>query len=205
MENEVERRKVMYTADVTGAQVLLKYSDIYKDDKPDLIESIKGLNMHKAISVICELLRVRDSYMEPVRTIGGEFRIPFETVIKKEMCDIVPKSPADMFANTLLHKDRHIISVQMMFNLLKKIIVYGNYDTLNQTDYHIKKEDYQTIIKLQLLVAEEISDKHKIDIDTDHFLYSTYHLNYQRNMASEFLRMYYMMEISYFCSVKGVL
>lgn len=185
----------MYTADVTGAQVLLTYSDIYKDEKPDLIESIKSINMHKAISVICELLRVRDSYMEPVRTIGGEFRIPFETVIKKEMCDIVPKSPADMIENILLHKDRHIISVQMMFNLLKKIIVYGNYETFNQTDYHIGKEDYQTIIKLQLLVAEEISDKHKIDIDTDHFLYSTYHLNYQRNIASEFLRMYYMMEI----------
>ena len=69
MENEEERRKVMYTADVTGAQVLLTYSDIYKNEKPDLIESIKSINMHKAISVICELLRVRDSYMEPVRTI----------------------------------------------------------------------------------------------------------------------------------------
>ena len=77
----------MYTADVTGAHILLTYSDIFKEDKPDLIECIKNLNMHKAISIICELLRVRDSYMEPVRTIGGEFRIPFETVLKKEMCE----------------------------------------------------------------------------------------------------------------------
>lgn len=30
----------MYTAEVTGAQILLTYSDIFKEDKPDLIESI---------------------------------------------------------------------------------------------------------------------------------------------------------------------
>lgn len=185
----------MYTADVTGAHILLTYSDIFKEDKPDLIECIKNLNMHKAISIICELLRVRDSYMEPVRTIGGEFRIPFETVLKKEMCDIVPKSPADMFSNPLLHKDNHIISVQMLFILLKKIIAYGNYETMEQADYQIEKEDYKTIIKLNLLVAEEVSDKHKVEMDTDHFLYSTYHLNFQRNVANEFLRMYHMMEI----------
>lgn len=185
----------MYTADVTGAQILLTYSDVFKEEKPDLIESIKSINMHKAISIICELIRVRDSHMEPVRTIGGEFRIPFETVLKKEMCDIIPKSPVDMFSNPLWHKDNHIISVQMLFMLLKKIIVYGNYETMEQTDYQIEKEDYKTIIKLNLLVAEEVSDKHKVDIDTDHFLYSTYHLNFQRNVANEFLRMYYIMEI----------
>ncbi len=31
----------------------------------------------------------------------------------EDMCDIVPKSPADMFSNPLLRKDNHIISVQM--------------------------------------------------------------------------------------------
>ena len=185
----------MYTPDVTGAQILLTYSDIYTENKPDLIESIKCLNMHKSISIICELLRVRDSYMEPVRTIGGEFRIPFETILKRDMCDIVPKSAEELYANPLLHRNNHIISVQMLFMLLKKIIVYGNYETMEQTDYQIEIEDYKTIIKLQLLVAEEISEKHKKEMDTDHFLYSTYHLNFQRNVASEFLRMYYMMEI----------
>ena len=80
---KAERRNVMYTPDVTGAQILLTYSDIYTENKPDLMESIKCLNMHKSISIICELLRVRDSYMEPVRTIGGEFRIPFETICSR--------------------------------------------------------------------------------------------------------------------------
>ncbi len=185
----------MYTADVTGAQILLTYSDIFKEDKPDLIESIKNLNMHKAISIICELLRVRDSHMDPLIIFNHEFKIPFETVLKKEMCGIVPNSAKEMFSNPLLHKDNHIISVQMLFILLKKIIVYGNYETMEQTDYQIEKEDYRTIIKLNLLVAEEVSDKHKVEMDTDHFLYSTYHLNFQRNVANEFLRMYYMMEL----------
>lgn len=185
----------MYTADVTGAQILLTYSDIFKEDKPDLIESIKNLNMHKAISIICELLRVRDSHMDSLIIFNHEFKIPFETVLKKEMCSIVPNSPEEMFSNSLLHKDNHIISVQMLFILFKKIIVYGNYETMEQTDYQIEKEDYKTIIKLNLLVAEEVSDKHKVEMDTDHFLYSTYHLNFQRNVANEFLRMYYMMEI----------
>ena len=186
----------MYTADITGAHIILTYSDIFKEEKPDLIESIKSLNMHKAISIICELLRVRDSHMEPLIILNHEFKIPLETVLKKEMCDIVPKSAEEMFSNPLLQKDNHIISVQMLFILLKKIIKYGNYETMTQTDYQIEKEDYKTIIKLNLLVAEKISEKHKIEIDTDHFLYSTYHLNYQRNMASEFLRMFYMMEIT---------
>lgn len=186
----------MYTTDMNGAQILLTYSDIYDNEKPDLIESIKKLNMHKAISIICELLRVRNSFVKPpVKIMAMEFDIPFETVLKREMCGIVPSSADEMFKNPLLHKHNHIISVQMMFILLKKIIIYGNHASIGQTDYTIEKEDYQTIIKLQLLVAEEISDKHKIEMDTNHFLYSTYHLNYQRNIANEFLRMYYMMEV----------
>lgn len=184
----------MYSVDVTGAQVLLTYSDVFQDKKPDLIKEIKKLNMHKAISVICELIRVRDAYMEPVKTIGGQFEFPLETVLKREMCDIVPQSAEELFSNPLLRKDMHIISVQMLFMLLKKIIVHGNYDTMSLTDYEVTKEDYRTIIKLQLVVAEEISHKHEEKMDVDHFLYSTYHLNYPKNMAHEFLRMYYMME-----------
>lgn len=42
----------MYTSDVTGAHILLTYSDIYADDKPDS-------------------------------------SIPFETILKRDMCDII--------------------------------------------------------------------------------------------------------------------
>lgn len=85
-----------------------------------MIECVKCLNMHKSITIICELLRVRDSYMEPVRTTGGEFSIPFENILKRNMCDIVPKSAEEMYVNPLLHRNHHIISVQMLFMFLKK-------------------------------------------------------------------------------------
>lgn len=184
----------MYSVDASGAQLLLKYTDIFSDTIPDLKVEISKLNMHKAVSIICELIRVRDAMLNPIQIFGGEFRIPFETILKKELCGINPKSPEQMLNNPLLRKDMHIISVQMLLILLKKIIQYGNHETMDDTVYDISLEDYKKIIQLQLIVAEEIDYKHSKELDTDHFLYSTYHLNYQRNLAHEFLRVYYMME-----------
>lgn len=180
----------MYSIDVNGAQLLVGYTDVFSDEMPDLKEEIKNLNMHKAVSIICELIRVRAAMLEPIRILWGEFRIPFETVLKKQMCGIDPNSPK----NPLLRKDVHIISLQMLLILLKKIIQFGNYDTMNDTEYEISQEDYEKIIQLQLVVAEEISKKHSNEFDANHFLYSTYHLNYQKNLAHEFVRMYYMLE-----------
>ena len=59
----------MYYVDLTGSQILLTYSEVYQDEKPDLISEIKKLNMHKAISIICELIRVRDAYLDPIKGI----------------------------------------------------------------------------------------------------------------------------------------
>ncbi len=185
----------MYYVDLTGSQILLTYSEVYQDEKPDLISEIKKLNMHKAISIICELIRVRDAYLDPIKGTFTEFKFPLELVLKKEMCDIRPKSPKEMLHNHMFKKDVHIISVQMMFMLLKKIIVYGDYNTLSDDNYQITEDDYKIIIKLQLIVAEIVSYKNKNKVDMNHFLYSTYHLNYQRNIANEFLRMYYMLEV----------
>ena len=184
----------MYSVDASGAQLLLKYTDIFSDTIPDLKVEILKLNMHKAVSIICELIQVRGAMMNPIQIFGIEFRIPFETILKKEMCGIEPKSPEQMLNNPLLRKDMHIISVQMLLILLKKIIQYGNHETMDDTVYEISLEDYKKIIQLQLVAAEEVDYKHSKELDTDHFLYSTYHLNYQRNLAHEFLRVYYMME-----------
>lgn len=184
----------MYKVDTSDAQVLLKYSDVFSDELPELKDEIGKLNMHKSISIICELIRVRDAELEPIYTLVGEFSIPFETILKKRMCGIDPKSPEEMISNPLLHKNNHIISVQMLLILLKKIIKYGKYETMNNEGYEVTENDYKKIIQLQLVVAEEVSQKHLKGFDSNHFLYSTYHLNYQRNLANEFLRMYYMME-----------
>lgn len=185
----------MYCIDMTGAQTILTYSEVFQEKGPDLVNEIGQLNMHKAISIIHELICVRNKKRKIAEVAGQIIELPFETVLKKEMCNIVPKTPEEMISNPLLAKDKHIISAQMLLILLKKIIIYGDYDTLECTDYQISIEDYITIIKLQLAIAEEINDKQEIEMDTDHFLYSTYHFNYQRNVANEFMRMYYMMEI----------
>ena len=74
----------MYSVDAEDAQLLLGYTDVFSDEMPNLQEEINNMNMHKAISIICELIRVRDAMLDPVRIFWGEFRIPFETVLKKE-------------------------------------------------------------------------------------------------------------------------
>mgnify|MGYP004514329895 CR=1 FL=1 len=184
----------MYSVDMKDAQLILGYSDVFSDDKPNLIEKIGKMNMHKTISIISELIQIRDAKCDPINIFGMEFKIPFETVLKRDYCGMNPKSLEEMIENEMLSKNQHIISLQMLLILLKKLIVYGNYDSLKITDYEISDEDYRDVIMLQLLVADEVSEKQKICIDTDHFLYSTYHLNYQRNVANEFQRMHYMME-----------
>ena len=184
----------MYSVDSNGAQILIGYSDVFSDEMPNLIREIEKLNMHKAISIICELIRVRNAKMNPIVVLGMEFQLPFEVVLKKQMCGINPGSPEEMFSTSLLRKDVHIISPQMLLILLKRIIQYGNYESMRETNYIVTEDDYKKVIQLELIVAEEISGIHEEGLDINHFLYSTYHLNYERNIAHEFLRMYYMLE-----------
>ena len=74
----------MYSVDAEDAQLLLGYTDCFSDEMPNLQEEINNMNMHKAISIICELIRVRDAMLDPVTNFFGEmFRIPFETVLKE--------------------------------------------------------------------------------------------------------------------------
>lgn len=184
----------VYTVDIKGAQTILGYTELFGEEKPDLVEEIKKLNVHKAISIISELIQVRDVTCNPVRVDGMEIKLPFDIVLKREFGGMKPSSAKEMFEMENLHKDKHIVSLQMLLILLKKILIYGNMETLDCDEYDITHDDYQEIIKLQLLVADIVAEKNKIEFNVDHFIYSNYHLNYQRNVASEFLRMYYMME-----------
>ena len=185
----------MYSADVREAQFILSYSDVFPGGIPNLEDEIPKLNMHKAISIICELIRVRNAKLNPIRICGLEIIVPYETIIKTAICGLDLKSSEEMFNNPILRNNQHIISIQMLLLLLKKVIQYGDSGTLSNTDYEIKEEDYKKIIQLQLAVAERVSEMDASDPDTDYYLYATYHLNYQRNVANEFLRTYYMLEI----------
>lgn len=180
----------MYTVDTENAHLLLGYTDVFSDKMPNLQEELKNIHMHKAISIICELIRVRDKKIK----LYSILPIPYETFLKLQMCDIEPKFSKELCENSLMKKNVHIISVQMLLILLKKIIQFGNYETMSDTHYEITKEDYKKVIQLQLIVAEELDYRHSVEFDKNHFLYSTYHMNYKRNVRNEFLRMYYMME-----------
>lgn len=184
----------MYSIDMSGAQLLVGYSDVFGCSGPDIRNEISKLNMHKAISIICELISIRDAKLNPCIILGHEFCFPLELVLKKELLGINPKSPDEMVTNPLFRGNNRILSVQMLLLLLKKILVYGDYSTLHCTDYEITQGDYRQIIELELCVVDEINGKDELGMDPQHFLYSTYHLNYKRNLANEFARMYYMLE-----------
>ncbi len=75
----------MYSVDAEDAHLLLGYTDVFSKKMPNLQEEINNMNMHKAISIICELIRVRDAMLDPVPILWGEFRIPFETVLNQNL------------------------------------------------------------------------------------------------------------------------
>ena len=184
----------MDSVDMGGAQLLIGYSDVYGCPGPNIQAEISKLNIHKSISIICELISIRDASLEPFHFLGYDCYLPLELVLKRELLGINPKSPEEMKSNPLLQRNVRILSVQMLLILLKKVLIYGNYETLNCTEYEITLSDYRKIVQLELCVVDEINSNQERSLDTHHFLYSTYHLNHKRNLANEFLRMYYMLE-----------
>ena len=54
--------------------------------------------------------------------------------------------------------------------------------------------NYKTVIKLALKVAEKISERDSEKFDVSNFLYGTYHINNDHNVANEFARSYYILE-----------
>ena len=183
----------MYKVDATGIQLLLGYSDVFGEPAPNLIEEIGKINMHKTLSIIAELIGIRNVKLNPIRSFYCEISIPFEMAIKKEILGIDERLVNGLPSNPVYRKDWHIISLQMFLIFLKKILIYGDYSTLSKTDYSITKEDYAQIIRLQLVVADKVEEKNKAEFDEGHFLYSTYQLNNQPSVAGLILRMYYML------------
>lgn len=66
----------MYTVDIKDAQTILGYTEVFGEEKPDLIEKIKKLNVHKSISIISELIQVREAKCNPVYILGKEYTFP---------------------------------------------------------------------------------------------------------------------------------
>lgn len=178
------------------SQVILRYTDIHNGELPDLIEEIHSINMHKAISIISELITKKDNKKEIRVTSKLIMNLTFEMKLKYLYFDIKKNGFNSFINHPFVNKNIHLISLQMLLMLLKFIILHGNYDTLDDTEYDISIDDYRKIIELQLIVANLNDAKYQgIEFDAGHFVYSNYHLNYSKNVANMFLRMYYMLEI----------
>ena len=183
-----------YEPDVSNMKTILVYSDFFaKETMPDLVDEISKANMHKSISIICELIVLNDCTLPPIKFLWFDYSVPFQSILKNMV--IKPSSSEEMFSNPLFRKDKCIISLQTLLLLLKDFILYGNYDTLSQTEYSIEEEDYIHIVKLQLIESERLNAKQSSEINLNHFLYANYHLNFRKNLASELARMSYMMEL----------
>ncbi len=184
---------IKYTPNLDNVKEILSYSDFFrKEDMPDLQTEIKKLNLHKSISIICELISVIDVKHE-FNVYSYNMSIYLYQGILKQWIRKT-KSKEDILSDSIFYSKRFIISRQVLLMLLKDFIVYGNYDSLLKTDYTITQQDYEKIVILNLIEAERLSTIQEELSDSDNFLYANYHFNYKKNLAAELSRMNYLME-----------
>lgn len=188
----------MYKLFSEGWQELLVYSDMFDGPVPKIEDEIKKLNLGKAISVICELLAVRNMTVSRIIDIPfmgrREIDIPYQMILKREFGNIKSQNSEELFSDNRMKKNRHIIALQPMLILLKTIIAYTEDVSIQETDFEINPSDYAEIIKLQLIVAENMQYKDAQEFDAANFIYGNYHVNNDHNVASEIVRSFYMLE-----------
>lgn len=176
---------------------ILTYSDVFIEPFEFDVE-IKNINPYKALSIISELLAVRNMTFlvnAEIPLIGKiEVDVPYQMFLKKEFGDIVLSSSTEMFSDYRLMKNRHIIALQPMLILAKHIILCADEGMDTEENFTVSKDDYKTVIKLALKVAEKISERDSEKFDVSNFLYGTYHINNDHNVANEFARSYYILE-----------
>ena len=184
----------MYKLNSSDFNILLCYKDFYGSDegKPDIMEVIPRLNMHKAISIICELIAYRNKKID-FRVFNSLISVPLELGLKIKLLNL---NQEQLRMDRRCKRHTHILSLQMLLNLLKYVISYGNFSTLNQTDYEITFDDYKTIIDLQMVVTESYDHFYEdmTDDEKAYFIYANYHINYDRCVANSIIRNYYMFE-----------
>ena len=176
---------------------ILTYSDIFSESF-DFEKEIRNINPYKALSIISELLAIRDMTF-PISTdvpiVGKiEMDVPYQMFLKREFGEIVPQNSDEMFSDYRLMKNRHIVALQPMLILAKYIILYADDNKWNTDEENITKDDYKTVIKMSLVVAEKMSTKDAEGFDASNFLYGTYHINNDHNVANEFARSYFILE-----------
>ncbi|WP_455795920.1 hypothetical protein [Clostridium butyricum] len=136
----------MYKLISEEMEQLLTYNDFYGITAipPILQDEVKKLNMNKTISIILELISLRN------KTRELDFKIfkntyPFETILKFNILNL----KSEILDSPFFKSNVHIISLQMLLNLLKYILAFGDSQTINNTKYDINFNDYKKIIDLK--------------------------------------------------------
>lgn len=185
----------MYHLNSSDFNILLCYKDFYgnEDKKPDIMEVIPQLNMHKTISIISELIAFRNKTLD-FRVFSSMLSVPLELGLKIRLLDL---SKDEYSADSRCIKRSHILSLQMLLNLLKYVIAYGDLSTLENQEYEVSFEDYKNIIDLQMVVTESYDYFYEEmnEDDKAYFIYANYHINYDKCVANAIIRNYYMFEI----------
>ena len=189
----------MYKPALDECQEIMTYSDFFSGPIPDLQDEIKKIDLAKAISVICELITVRNKIIP--REIEAPFvgkvivDIPYQMVLKSKFCGIKPSSPTELYSDNRLQKNKHVVALQPMLILLKALIKNRNDLEINPTDFDLEDDDYKQVIKMGLLVAESLNQKDETNFSASNFLYGTYHINVDHNVAAEIVRSYYLLAV----------
>ena len=188
----------MYRLHLEDWQELLVYSDIFEGSIPDIKEEIKKFDLGKAISIICELLAVRNMTVKQIMDVPyigkTEVEIPYQLILKREFCNIRPQNSQELFSDGRMKKNRHIIALQPMLILLKTFLAYSDEVSVQNTTFEVTEKDYAEIIRLQLIVADNMQYRDSKQFDADNFIYCNYHVNNDHNVAAEIVRSYYMLE-----------
>ncbi|MBQ7009265.1 MAG: hypothetical protein IJN05_08640 [Ruminococcus sp.] len=114
----------MYTVSENNIHQILTYSDVYNDKIPDLKNEIALLNIHKSISIISELIRVRNILLNDIPVLGGIFSLPFEVILKKWF-GIIPQSSEDLKRNPLFKKMCILFLCKCFYYYLRKSYSMG--------------------------------------------------------------------------------
>ena len=176
-------------------ELILKYSDIFQGSIPNFETEIKKFNIYKLISIICELISLRNSEIKiPFENV--DISIAYEMYLKMLLLDVrfseIKKSE---YQKIIVDGQQHIISLQTALILIKKALNYCSNNPSNVEEFEVTLNDYKSVMNLFLILSEELDDKMKSnEVDMNHFIYCNYHLNNGETISYMFLRSYYIFE-----------
>ena len=103
-------------------ELILKYSDIFQGSIPNFETEIKKFNIYKLISIICELISLRNSEIKiPFENV--DISIAYEMYLKMLLLDVrfseIKKSE---YQKIIVDGQQHIISLQTALILIKKAL-----------------------------------------------------------------------------------